>query len=195
MGLDSVELLVAVEDYFSIQIPDAEAEGILTVQNMVDVVAKHLHVVDDSNELEDRIFQKIMGGIRQFSLADNEIKQADRISAYISPDDPEKWSAFRESLQLQVPVPRIKNSGSNGFAGILRNIFDRIPDYDWEAITVEQFIAVVCAANFQELIDRTEIKGKYEVLIVVMGVTVDKLGVDYYEITPDKSFTNDFGID
>lgn len=195
MGLDSVALLVAVENYFRIQIPDAEAEGILTVQNMADVVAGHLDVPDDSSELRDLIFQQIADSIHQLYLADDEIKLADRISTHISPDDQGKWASFKDSLQLEVPVPHTQRSRSNKFAGMLKNIFDPAPDYDWEAITVEQFIAVVCAANFQELIDETGIKTKYEILIVVMGITADKLGVDYYEITPEKSFTGDFGID
>ncbi|MET3878713.1 hypothetical protein ABIE50_004125 [Chitinophaga sp. OAE865] len=29
----------------------------------------------------------------------------------------------------------------------------------------------------------------------MMGITSDKTGVDYYNITPTKSFTGDFGID
>jgi acyl carrier protein len=38
MGLDSVEILVRVEKYFGISIPDREAEKILTVQEFADCV-------------------------------------------------------------------------------------------------------------------------------------------------------------
>lgn len=114
MGLDSVELLVEIENYFSIEIPDTEAAEIFTVQNMVDVAAKHLHISDHSMS-------------------------------------------------------------------------------DWEAI--DQFKTVQCAANYQTLIDKNNIKSKYEVYVIIMGITAAKTGVDYYEITPDKSFTSDFGID
>jgi acyl carrier protein len=44
MGLDSVELLMDIENFFSIQIPDTEAEKIYTIQNMVDSVAAHLNI-------------------------------------------------------------------------------------------------------------------------------------------------------
>ncbi|MET3878712.1 phosphopantetheine-binding protein [Chitinophaga sp. OAE865] len=44
MGLDSVELLVTFEKHFGIGIPDAEAETIFTVQDMTDVIAKHLAI-------------------------------------------------------------------------------------------------------------------------------------------------------
>lgn len=41
MGLDSVELVMEIEKYFDIRIPDPDAEKIPTVQNMVDAVAGH----------------------------------------------------------------------------------------------------------------------------------------------------------
>ena len=36
MGLDSVELVMEIENYFGIRIPDSEAEKIYTIQIMVD---------------------------------------------------------------------------------------------------------------------------------------------------------------
>ena len=43
MGLDTVDLLMKVEDHFSISIPNSEAEQIVTVQNYYDAVAKYLN--------------------------------------------------------------------------------------------------------------------------------------------------------
>lgn len=42
MGLDTVELLMKVEEHFAISIPDPEAERIATVQDYYDTVARHL---------------------------------------------------------------------------------------------------------------------------------------------------------
>ena len=39
-SLDLVELIVAMEEEFDVEIPDEEAEKILTVQNAIDYVAK-----------------------------------------------------------------------------------------------------------------------------------------------------------
>jgi hypothetical protein len=69
------------------------------------------------------------------------------------------------------------------------------PSYEWETLTVEQFVSAICANNYLELIDRNNIRSKYEIYIAVTGITVDKIGVDYFEIGPDKSFTSDLGID
>jgi acyl carrier protein len=40
-SLDVVELVMALEEEFKIEIPDEEAEKIATVQNAVDYIAKH----------------------------------------------------------------------------------------------------------------------------------------------------------
>lgn len=41
MGLDSVELLMAVEEEFGIDIPNAEAEGIITAEDLLQVILRH----------------------------------------------------------------------------------------------------------------------------------------------------------
>ena len=40
-SLDVVELVMALEEEFKIEIPDEEAEKIATVQNAIDYIAKH----------------------------------------------------------------------------------------------------------------------------------------------------------
>ena len=40
-SLDTVELVLAVEDAFEIEIPDEDAEKILTVQNAIDYAVAH----------------------------------------------------------------------------------------------------------------------------------------------------------
>ncbi|HWJ27478.1 MAG TPA: hypothetical protein VNS32_13115, partial [Flavisolibacter sp.] len=42
MGMDSIEILMKVEDTFGIKIPDREAEQILTVGDFHDAVWRHL---------------------------------------------------------------------------------------------------------------------------------------------------------
>lgn len=44
-SLDRVELIMALEESFDLEIPDAEAETIKTVQDAVDYIQKHSKVV------------------------------------------------------------------------------------------------------------------------------------------------------
>lgn len=39
-SLDTVELVMALEDHFETEIPDEEAENIKTIQNAIDYIAK-----------------------------------------------------------------------------------------------------------------------------------------------------------
>lgn len=43
-SLDTVELVMALEEAFEIEIPDEEAEKIRTVQNAIDYIEKHSKV-------------------------------------------------------------------------------------------------------------------------------------------------------
>ena len=41
-SLDTVELIMSFEEEFNIEIPDDDAEGIRTVQNVVDYIQEHI---------------------------------------------------------------------------------------------------------------------------------------------------------
>jgi acyl carrier protein len=195
MGLDSVELVLEIEKYFEIQISDAEAEKISTVQDMVDVVASHLNISDNSANLRDDILQRINDALLKLGLIEKEIKLDERIVRYISPQDERFWKVLEDELQLKVPAIYTINKKANKLIDKIKSAFNLGPLYNAEETSVEEFIAAICAANDKQLIDRKTIKSTYEIYIGVIGVTVDKIGVDYYEITPEKSFTNDLGVD
>jgi acyl carrier protein len=42
-SLDTVELVMALEEEFDIEIPDEEAEKIVTVQNAIDYIKSHIN--------------------------------------------------------------------------------------------------------------------------------------------------------
>ncbi len=195
MGLDSVELLMEVENYFGIRIPDAEAEKIYTIQLMVDSVAGHLNIEDDSMELRDQVFQKIILSIENLGWTSKQIQLSDSVSAHIPTDTKGVWTSLKKSLKLSVPDIEIVRPGSNKISDKLKKLINWKPTYEWNEITFEQFVAAVCSNNYRELIEKQNIKTKYEIYVVVVGITVDKIGVDYYEVAPDKSFTTDLGVD
>jgi hypothetical protein len=94
-----------------------------------------------------------------------------------------------------VPKPDIIKANSHKLSDKIKTLLSWAPNYDWMTITIAQFTDAICASNYLTLVDKKNIKSKYEIYIVVVGITVDKTGVEYYEIGPDKSFTNDLGVD
>ena len=191
MGLDSVELLISFENYFSIQISDSQAEKIQTVQEMVDCVSRTLAISYPDTSLKETLFEKLKAILMQSGLADNSFSLSDKIFSILNPDDKESLIKLSERLNLQIPEPfreadtMVKKIFSLGWRS----------RYDWKMVTVDQFITAIYANNYKKTINPKSIKTTYEILIAIIGITSDKLGLDVYEVQPDKRFVHDFGID
>ena len=195
MGLDSVELMMEIENYFGISIPDSEAEKAETVQQVVDTIAKHLNVTNNDNELRDKMLERINQAMLELQFISIPVTPADYISKYLFTDKEASWEAFTNKLQLYIPKPDILNRDSKKLKNKIKVVMNWKPRYDWFSITIDQFIAAVCASNHEALIDRKKITSTYEIYIVVTAITVDKIAIDYYEVAPEKSFTMDLGVD
>jgi acyl carrier protein len=195
MSLDSVELVMEFEKYFDIQIPDAEAEKMFTVQAAVEVIANHLSVTNEDKELQVEILQKINASLLKNELVRQSLDLNDLIANTIKPFDKLAWQKMETDLGLTIPQLVFIDETKTDLLTKLKNLVNIKPDYDAEKITVAEFIDTICAANYQKLINRQNVKSKYEIYTAVAGITVDKIGVDYFEIKPDKSFTNDLGVD
>jgi len=61
--------------------------------------------------------------------------------------------------------------------------------------TVDRFIDLLCATNYKQLIIKGQVQNRYEIMIAVMGITIDKMGNSPFEVFEDSSFTNDLGVD
>lgn len=194
MGLDSVELVMEIENYFNISIPDPEAETLTTVGEMADCVASHRNVSSVEAPLRDELFAKIKDYLFSKANITADINIEDKILNYFSPHN-ETWAALETNLKIKIPYPEQVSLPGKKFSDKIRRFINWLPPYKPEDITFELFISGICAYNFRELLDPANIKNKYEIYIGVMGITVDKTGVDYYEVTPEKSFTSDLGID
>jgi acyl carrier protein len=194
MGLDSVELVMEIENYFDISIPDAEAETLTTVGKMADCVASHRNISSVEAPLRDELFEKIKDHLFSKANITANIDIEDKILNYFSPHK-ETWAALETTLNIKIPYPEQVSVPGKKLSDKIRRLISWLPPYKPEEITFELFISAICAYNFRELFDPANIKNKYEIYIGVMGITVDKIGVDYYEVTPEKSFTSDLGVD
>lgn len=194
MGLDTVELLTAVETYFNIRITNKDAEQITTVDSMASTVAKYLGIANADNALHSKVLHSFCN-----TIGDNiNLLPKQNIADYLPIDDTEKWQQIEQAMGLQLPRPSVQRKYSNKIGDRLLSLLGSIaipPSYNWQSITVAQCITAVCANNYQKLLQPNAITTTYEIYIAVVGITAHHAGVDYYEISPDKWFTIDLGMD
>ncbi len=69
MGLDSIDLVVAIEKAFDIKIPDSEAEKILTVGDMYNAVHKHINEANNHKCLTQKIFYHLRANMVSMGIA------------------------------------------------------------------------------------------------------------------------------
>ncbi|MCB0776774.1 MAG: hypothetical protein KDB99_10685 [Chitinophagaceae bacterium] len=194
MGLDSVELVMEVEKYFSIEIPDQEAEKIYRVQDMVETVARHLKITLENSELQKKIITKLSECFSRLNKKEISLKSDDLIYEFLTVGDKENWKALQKLLDLKIPRPSSYKPDSNKLNDRFKKLINWTPHYKWNEISVSHFSNVICAHNYTQLLDQNNINDKLEIYVAVMGITVEKIGIDYYEIYPTKSFTDDLGV-
>jgi len=190
MGLDSVELVVKVEDFFRITIPDPEAETILTIQQMTDTVAKYRNITAEEKTLQASFFQQV-----KMCLPGKDFNMQDKIISFIGTGK-QDYKALAACLRMNVPFPDyvVVNDGKR-FIDKIKRFIDWQPSYDAKELIFENLVDAILASNYTAVIQPSSLTTKYEIYIAVAGITVDQTGVDYYEIAPGKSFVTDLGID
>ena len=105
MGMDTIEILMKVEDTFDIKIPDREAEKILTVGDFHDVVWRQLYSKSGERCKSQSLFYKL----RQ-SVAQSFNFPAQQLQLGTSPNEVFPWQnrrqtyfAFAQSNNLKLP--------------------------------------------------------------------------------------------
>lgn len=194
MSLDSTELLMSLEDYLHISIPDLEAEKIVTIQDMVDTAAAYKGIAEKTSVFQAQLAERVNAALLDLNLIATPMGLEERVFLVLNPFQGSDWQRLCEILKLEVPKPEIKDPPKAGLFKALRGIIWRV-SYDWQAITLDQFLTVIAAANYTKLIDRESIRDQFELYCAILAVVVEKTGVDFYEVRPEKSFANDLGID
>ncbi len=163
------------------------------MQNAVDYFSTILDISDDSTILKDKIFEKLQQSISKIGLTNQSINQSTIVSKIFPDNNKLTWENISKEIGLTIPFP--PNKPDNSVKTKIISIFSWVPNFNHNELTFSELTDAICGANYEKLIDAKTIKSKYEIYCVITGITVDKIGIDVYEVKPDKTFTKDFGID
>jgi acyl carrier protein len=195
MGLDSVELIVEIENHFSISIPDSEAEKAYTVGKLVDCVAHILEIKSYDFTLRDKTFSLLKTELLNLNNNLNDFTISSKVIDSLDIQDKLLILAIESKLNLKLPGIYFKPEKNKSILGYVKSWLTVIDDIDFNKITWKKFIDITLAKNLNSGTLKIEYKSKYEIYIAIMRITVDKIGVEYSEIGIEKMFADDLGID
>lgn len=195
MGLDSVELVMEMEHYFHIRIPDTAAQKIYTVQDMADTVCLYRQVLPGSNSIRDQLFSSIKHYWEAAIPLAAPLKGDEPVADLLPDSNSIHWRLLQETIAMPISKPLLLTSLTSGMKNRFKRWMEWQPSYIWTSVTFDQFTDVVCARNHQRLLNPLGVLSRYDIYIGVMAVTAEKIGVEYYDILPGKSFTDDLGLD
>ena len=185
MGLDSVELVMAWEDFFRIEIPDLEASKMTTVADAVNYISTHVNYVDRGTNIKDMVLRDLTAA---FSELNSKIPSDNLMFGVVGINEEKLWRQLASKVKFELPLPFSSTTAEKWFDKLFptkANIGE---------VTLERYVDLICAINYQMLVQQ-EVQNQYEVMIAVMGITIEKIGVDPFEVFWTSSFTNDLGID
>jgi acyl carrier protein len=197
MGLDSVELVMTIEDKFGIEIPNDECEEIHRVQEFADSVFEKIKINPNEKCLSQIIFYRIRKALKEFGNEKQIITPNSIISEFLNGTDLDNdWKKLEKKIKLKLPelvdLDYDKNLNKEvKFLGF--KIFDRTEPIAEN--TIRKLTDWIISINHEELIKIENISSKYEVERIICGIIEDRIGVPVSEIELHYSITNDLGVD
>ncbi|HZX31307.1 MAG TPA: hypothetical protein VFF03_08160 [Rhodocyclaceae bacterium] len=222
MGLDGVELLLAVEEEFDIAIDDADAAALLTPRMLADYVVACLGNGDQKKSrcLTQAGFYRIRSVlVRQFGASRNAVRPDSPIEVFLDGSPRTQWRKLQKAIDatqlpglecrkwvaypMQIGLPTaglivLYAAGAPGWtlvAGAFVLWFAAAIATDRLGDIVPENLRTVGAlAPYVRVGDRQEWSRDY-VLQRVMQITAQQLGIPLEKILPDHHFVRDLGLD
>ena len=197
MGLDSVELVMTVEEKFGIRIPDAECEKIYTVQDFANAV--YSKIIKHPNEkcLSQIVFYKIRRAVKNVNPMNDLITPNSKIKEVIGMDRLRtKWKKIEKLVGLKMPKLVTMDFDENLDTHL--KIFGVRTIKRSQPVTkgnLGQLTNWIISLNSEQLIDIKKITSKYEVERIISGIINERIGIPINEIELKHSITRDLGVD
>lgn len=182
-GLDGVELVMAIEEEFGLEIPDTHAERILTVGDAFDYLRMRLDSTPARECLSQRIFYKLRRAlIENYPVKRQMIDPDTKLTDILSIEELESgWPYLPLFMELNTPDFR----RSNELLGF--KLSDTIV-----TLTVRELVFSLIALNSEAFAEERD--SDQEVWRRLVDVIVRQANVNRDEVVPSASFTRDLGI-
>jgi acyl carrier protein len=192
MGLDTVELVYSLEQYFSCEIPDAVSEKLYTVGDVATWFGQQLGVAGQRHSavraaVATQLLAELPADTSEGTPLSQVLPNAQVLKLY--------RNAIRSRHSLLLPrliaAPDI-------FA--MPSLWERLTGRQltqaphWHTQTLAALIDWTVARNYEKLL-LPPLASQYEVEQAIIGLTSDKSGVEVEAIRLNSSFVNDLGMD
>lgn len=182
VGLDTVELVMAYEEEFGIEIPDIDAEKICTVGQMFEYVKKRLQSTPPAACLSQRIFHKLRKAlIQNYGMSRAAITIDTRLKDVLEEKELAEGWPFME-IFAELKMPPITKTG-----------FWHWVKTSPEKLTVRELITRLLQLNFHALPHQST--SDEDIWTRVVDVVVRQANVRRDEVTYEASYTRDLGLD
>ncbi|NME71605.1 acyl carrier protein [Flammeovirga aprica] len=196
MGLDTVELLMTVEELFDIRISDKEAETIYTVGEFAQSVYEKANLSDSQNHIFETVLSDI---IEAFEKIDStKILRPDTIIIDALPNKHlgKEWSQLQKLSSYSIPnLAKIDLNPSIEKTKTFLGFTLYVEQEPLTKGTIRDLVDWVISIHYKEFLPIEKIASLYEVERVICGVLNEYYGVEINEIRMDSNIVKDLGID
>jgi len=195
MGLDTIELVVRIETEFDVQILDAEAERMVTIQDIADgIAAKKAARVGQPNL---QVQEQVRDELRKLFPEQSAFSIHDELGEVI-PDGQlqSTWSKLAERTGLRFPTLRaldLQNAPRTRI-GIGRFQLRKAKE-PISRSTVAELVDFVVSLNYRMMIDTRTTTNIYEIERAMLGLMSEVAGISIQELKLSDSITDDLGLD
>ncbi len=180
-GLDSVELVMAIEEEYGIEIPDKDAERMTTVGEMYEFLKTWLSSTPAVDCLTQKIFYKLRRALMEnYQVSRRSITPDTKLSEIISPQDLEDGWPF---LQMFIDLKTPNFKASNELLGF--KLKDRM-------LTMRELVSAMISINPTILAGERDTD--QEIWRRMVEVIIKQLNVNRDDVVPQASFSKDLGV-
>lgn len=182
MGLESVELAMAIEEEFGLEIKEDDAFYLTTVGAVFDYLRSKLTKIQPEDCLTQKVFYKLRRAlIENYGLQRHMISPDTVLSNLISRKEIEEgWPYLQMFIELRTPSYK-KACEIFGL------------EFNVEVLTLRQIVKRLISLNIEKLnVLAPEDKEIWDRLV---NTIVSQINVHRDEITMDASFAKDLGVD